>query len=105
MPRLKDVRINEVPKNRPTKVLTIDAQTAGLLRRVARADGLGMSAFLDRCLRAYLEKTHPDWELVDDVESAAPDTQGDLRAATRGQKGVFGGAVGDASVPRKTRRR
>lgn len=74
MPRLKDVLIPEAPQNRPTKTLTIDAHTANLLRRVARSDGLRLSAFLDRALRAYLEKHHPSWPLVEDDPARALQT-------------------------------
>jgi len=62
MARLKDVLVQVRAKNRPTKVLTVDAQVAKLIRRVA------MSDFLDRCLRAYLEKFHPTWPTVDEPE-------------------------------------
>jgi hypothetical protein len=99
--RLKDVKIQAPAKNRPTKVLTIDAQTAELLRRVARVDGLGMSAFLDRCLRAYVEKWHPDWEMVEEDEDVLAE---DLRAGTKGQKSVFGRSVAAKGSARRQRK-
>lgn len=94
MPRLKDIKIQAPEKHRPKKVLTIDAETAELLRRVARADGIGMTAFLDRCLKAYVEKWHPSWEMVEEGQDTnEPVPAADYRAGTRGQKSTFGGPV------------
>ena len=66
MAKLVDVKIDDREKNRPTKAITIDAETVELIRRVAHRDGLRMSAFLDKALRAYIARYHPDWEVVDE---------------------------------------
>lgn len=63
---IKDVKVAVRKKHLPTKVLTVDARTADALRKVARAEGIQMSTFLDRCLKAYLEKHHPDWTVVEE---------------------------------------
>ena len=97
MAKLKEIKIREVPKNRPTKVLTINADTADLLRKVARHEGLGMTAFLDRALRAFVQLHHPDWEMVEEGGSravaAAALLARDLREATRGASSIFGQTV------------
>lgn len=110
MSKLKDVKIAERPANRPTKVLTIDAETVDVLRKVAKADGLGMSAFLDRALRAYIQLWHPDWELVEDDPRAAPPKpptllEKDLDEGTRGARSVFGSPVRPTGKSSKKRRR
>jgi hypothetical protein len=53
-----------VKETRPTKVLTVRAEVADSLRKVASAEGLRMSAFLDRCLQSYLYRWHPDGAAV-----------------------------------------
>jgi hypothetical protein len=67
MGRIKDVQVAVRKPNRPKKALTIDAETALLLRKVARAEGYRMTDFLDRALRAYLEKYHPDWGILEET--------------------------------------
>jgi hypothetical protein len=70
VPKLKDVKIGTQLRDTPTKVLTIDATTADLARKVAHADGLRMSDFIDRAIKAYVTLNHPDWELVEEGQEA-----------------------------------
>lgn len=53
----------------PVSSMRVARRVAALVHRVARADGLSMSETVERMLLAYVEKHHPDWELVfDDAE-------------------------------------
>lgn len=68
MARITEVHIDTsdkrgARKGEPKKVLTVAARTAVMLRKVAKADGIQMTAFLDRCLRSYLKEHHPEWEV------------------------------------------
>ena len=82
MPRLLDVNVKARPPITATKTLTIDATVASVLRKVARVDGLKMSDFLDRALRAYIDQVHPDWELVEDGDQPVGDVPTKRKKAT-----------------------
>ena len=67
MSKLKDVKISGKPRRPsiPKGSLTIDADTAKLVRRVCRHEGMDISSFVDTMLRTYIERHHPDWETVE----------------------------------------
>ncbi len=62
----------ELPVERGRSVrkgsLTIDGDTAELVRRVQHLEGLRLSDLIDRMLQAYIASAHPDWRMtVEDV--------------------------------------
>ncbi len=67
MSKLKDVKISGKPRRPSVQKgsLTIDADTARLVRRVCRHEGMDISSFVDAMLRTYIERHHPDWETVE----------------------------------------
>lgn len=66
---LSSVQLKGKPKRRsPEKgSLTIDIETALLVRRVCRHDGMLLTPFVDAMLRAYLRVHHSDWKLTEVV--------------------------------------
>jgi hypothetical protein len=63
---LKNVDVVVRKKNQPTKTLTIDAHTADVIRKIARADGMMLTDFLDQAVRDYIMRRHPQWTIVED---------------------------------------
>jgi hypothetical protein len=95
--KLNDVKISGKPRHPsvPKGSLTIDADTAKLVRRVCRHEGMDVSSFVDAMLRTYIERHHPDWETVEQPPPAksprwasaspAPPTSGKPLFAVGGQ--------------------
>jgi len=97
MPRLKDVAVKVRAREKTSiKVLKVDARTAGVVRKIARADGLLLSDFLDLAVRDYLQARHQDWAITEDTDDAASVLEKDLAAArrTRGVLAHRGGRKG-----------
>lgn len=70
--RMKDVQVCTRPVNFPKKTLTIDADVARAIRKVARADGMRLSDFLERLLRLYLQRHHPSWKIIEHPADRPP---------------------------------
>jgi len=101
MPKLKD--ISAAPRQKKAS-LTVDAATAELVRRVANYEGRSkdITGIVNDMLVAYLQQTHPDWEL--DFADDDPDERrsGERRGA--GFKGT-GKTIPGADKPGINRRK
>ena len=92
MGRLKKLELpmERGPKTSKKGSLTIDLDTAEMVRRVQRVDGLSLSELVDRMLQAYIAQTHPDWQMTVESEAAGPF---DDLAGEKVSTSVFGGDV------------
>ena len=53
-------QLKRLPVNTPKKVLTINADVADAARLVSRSHGLGMSAFIEKAIAAFLAQESPE---------------------------------------------
>ena len=67
MAKLKEIHFDGAAK---VSRLNIDPTTAKLVRDVARAERMTLSAFIDAMLRFWVEQKHPQWQRVEDGQIA-----------------------------------
>lgn len=64
---MKDIRIPSSFNKLKRATLTVDLDTAAIIRRIALAEGRGkdVTAVLNDMVQAYVAAKHPDWSIED----------------------------------------
>lgn len=68
---MKELRIPGNPEVQRKASITVDADTAVIVRKIAVAEGRAknMTAVLNDMIKAYLAAEHPDWSLHENVRA------------------------------------